>query len=76
MKKAIDTCVHLNQWNQAIGLAKQHNVREIDALLAKYASHLLGKDKKIEAIELYKKANHFLDAAKLLFKVSLYVTDN
>jgi WD repeat-containing protein 35 len=51
-------------------LAKQHNVKEIDILLAKYASHLLGKDKVLEAIELYRKANHFLDAAKLLFKLA------
>ena len=71
MKQAIDCCVKLNQWNQAIELAKTHNVREIDALLAKYAQHLLEKDKIINAIELYRKANHFLEAGKLLFKVSV-----
>jgi len=59
----------LNQWDQAIQLAKAHNVKEIDKLLAKYASHLLEKDKILNAIELYRKANHFIDAAKLLFKV-------
>lgn len=70
MKAAIDSCVHLNQWNTAIELAKSHNVREIDSLLAKYASHLLEKNKIINAIELYRKAGHYFDAAKLLFKVS------
>lgn len=59
----------LNQWNTAIELAKTHNVREIDSLLAKYASHLLEKNKIVSAIELYRKAGHFLNAAKLLFKV-------
>lgn len=54
----------------AIELAKTYNVKEIDALLAKYAQHLLEKNKTINAIELYKKANHYLEAAKLMFKVS------
>lgn len=53
VKEAIDCCVHLNQWDQAIELAKQHNIKEIDTLLAKYASYLLEKNKKLDAIELY-----------------------
>ena len=69
VKSAIDCCVELNQWNSAIELAKTHNVKEIDTLLAKYASHLLEKNKILNAIELYRKASHFLDAAKLLYKV-------
>ena len=69
MRQAVDTCVHLNQWHKAIELAKANNLKEIDTLLAKYAKHLLDKDKKIEAIELYRKANHFMDAAKLMYKV-------
>ena len=69
MKPAIDCCVHLNQWNTAIELAKSHNVKEIDSLLAKYAQYLLEKNKLVNAVELYKKANHFLEGAKILFKV-------
>jgi len=69
IKAAIDCCVNLNQWNMAIDLAKTHNVREIDSLLAKYAQHLLEKNKVVNAIELYRKAGHHLEAAKLLFKV-------
>ena len=53
MKEAIDCCVQLNQWDQAIELAKQHNIKEIDTLLAKYASYLLEKNKTLDAIELY-----------------------
>lgn len=75
VKQAIDCCVQLNQWDQAIELAKQHNIKEIDTLLAKYASYLLEKNKTLDAIELYRKANHFIAAAKLLFKVAAEVSD-
>ncbi|XP_073481441.1 WD repeat-containing protein 35 isoform X2 [Aquarana catesbeiana] len=69
-KAAVDACMHLNQWNKAVELAKNHNMKEIRSLLAKYASHLLEKNKTLDAIELYRKANHFLEAAKLLFKIA------
>uniref|UniRef100_A0A8B9JLR4 WD repeat-containing protein 35 n=1 Tax=Astyanax mexicanus TaxID=7994 RepID=A0A8B9JLR4_ASTMX len=69
-KAAVDACVHLNQWNKAVELAKNHNMKEIGPLLSKYASHLLEKNKTLEAVELYRKAHHFLDAAKLMFKIS------
>ncbi|KAF4016576.1 hypothetical protein G4228_007779, partial [Cervus hanglu yarkandensis] len=69
-KAAVDTCVHLNQWNKAVELAKSHNMKEIGSLLAKYASHLLEKNKILDAIELYRKANYFYDAAKLMFKIA------
>lgn len=57
------------QWNKAVELAKDHSMKEIGPLLSKYASHLLEKNKTLEAVELYRKAHHFLDAAKLMFKV-------
>uniref|UniRef100_A0A3P9HAW2 WD repeat-containing protein 35 n=1 Tax=Oryzias latipes TaxID=8090 RepID=A0A3P9HAW2_ORYLA len=69
-RAAIDTCVHLNQWNKAVELARTHNMKEIKSLLSKYASHLLEKNKILEAVELYRKAHHFLDAAKLMFKIA------
>ncbi|XP_048590308.1 WD repeat-containing protein 35-like isoform X2 [Nematostella vectensis] len=75
IKEAIDCCVQLNEWDLAIQLAKAHDVKEIDKLLAKYASHLLEKNKTLNAIELYRKANHFIDAAKLLFKLAKETCD-
>ncbi|XP_016132225.1 WD repeat-containing protein 35 [Sinocyclocheilus grahami] len=69
-KAAVDACVHLNQWNKAVELAKDHSMKEIGPLLSKYASHLLEKNKTLEAVELYRKAHHFLDAAKLMFKIA------
>uniref|UniRef100_A0A8C1TCC5 WD repeat domain 35 n=1 Tax=Cyprinus carpio TaxID=7962 RepID=A0A8C1TCC5_CYPCA len=71
-KAAVYACVHLNHWNKAVELAKNHSMKEIGPLLSKYASHLLEKNKTLEAVELYRKAHHFLDAAKLMFK-KLYV---
>lgn len=70
VKESIATCVRLNQWDLAVRLANEHNVKEIDALLAKYAGHLLSKNKLTEAVELYRKAKHFLEAAKLLFQLA------
>lgn len=64
----------LNQWHEAVELAKQHNVTEISALLARYASHLLEKGNRLQAIELYRKADKLLDAAKLLYQVSTLST--
>ncbi|NXW58812.1 WDR35 protein, partial [Eurystomus gularis] len=69
-KDAVDTCVHLNQWNKAVELAKNHNMKEIGSLLARYASHLLEKNKIFDAIELYRNANYFFEAAKLMFKIA------
>lgn len=57
------------QWNKALELTQTHNMKEIKPLLSKYASHLLEKNKILEVVELYRRANHFLEAAKLLFKV-------
>ncbi|CAN8003269.1 unnamed protein product [Ixodes pacificus] len=70
VKAAIDICVSLNEWNNAIELAKEFNIREIDTVLARYAKHLLDEKKVLSAVELYRKANRFLDAAQLMFKVS------
>lgn len=52
-------------------LTRTYNMKEIKSLLSKYASHLLEKNKTLEVVELYRKAHHFLDAAKLMFKVGL-----
>lgn len=68
-----EVCVFF-QWNKAVELAKNHSMKEIGPLLSKYASHLLEKNKTLEAVELYRKAHHFLDAAKLMFKVCLTVS--
>lgn len=59
----------LSQWNKAVELAKSHSMKEIGSLLARYAAHLLEKNKTLDAIELYRKASYFFEAAKLMYKV-------
>ena len=59
VKEAIDCCVALNQWDLAVQLAKEHSVKEVNSLLAKYAQHLLENEKVLSAIELYPNP-HFL----------------
>nr|CAD7444032.1 unnamed protein product [Timema bartmani] len=66
VKNGVDACVGLNQWDQAIDLAKKYKLPEIGTLLKKYATHLLEKGRILESVELYRKANHFVDAAILL----------
>lgn len=69
-KAAIDCCVLLNQWDQAVSLAEKYNFEEIAGLLTKYASHLLSKNKIFQAVELYRKANKHTEAGALLCQVA------
>jgi WD repeat-containing protein 35 len=70
VKGAVDTCVKLNQWDEGIRLAKQYNISQVDVLLAKQANNFLEQKKVFNAIELYRKARHYLDAARLMFDVA------
>ncbi|KAI9193226.1 uncharacterized protein BJ171DRAFT_588781 [Polychytrium aggregatum] len=74
IQAAIDTCIYLSQWNTAVELAEAHKFKEIEPLLAKYASHLLQSNRVIEAIELYRKANACEKSAKLLFDLAKTAT--
>lgn len=51
-------------------LAKQYNISKVDELLASQASKFLSQKKIFNAIELYRKARHYLDAARLMFEVA------
>ena len=70
VKGAVDVCVRLNQWDEGIRLAKQHNISQVDTLLAKQANLFMEQNKVFNAIELYRKARNYLDAARLMFEVS------
>ena len=71
IKRAIDACVILHQWNQAVELAEEHKFVQIEGLLQKkFAAHLIDKNKKMEAIELYRKANRNTESAKLLAEIA------
>ena len=66
VKAAIDACVMLNHWEEAVKLAEAHGFSQIEGLLAKYAGHLLSKGDKLQAVELYRKADKATEAARLL----------
>eukprot|EP01012_Entosiphon_sulcatum_P034864 TRINITY_DN4426_c0_g1_i1.p1 TRINITY_DN4426_c0_g1~~TRINITY_DN4426_c0_g1_i1.p1 ORF type:complete len:1254 (+),score=336.39 TRINITY_DN4426_c0_g1_i1:198-3764(+) len=70
VKAAVDCCVELNQWDQAVQLAEQHRLPEIPVYLARYATYLVEKDNICHAVELYKKAAKHTEAAKLLTKLA------
>ncbi|KAF8068393.1 Wdr35 [Scenedesmus sp. PABB004] len=55
-KAAVDACVLLHQWDQALALAQAHNYPQAEGLLQQYAGHLLKKKRHLEAAELYRKA--------------------
>lgn len=57
MKAAMDCCMQLHQWDQALALAQACNFTEAEGLLQQYAQHLLEKKKYLEAVELYRKAS-------------------
>ena len=70
VKAAVDACVLLNQWDQAVELAEQHKFQQIEGLLGKYAGHLLEKGKKSAAIDLFRKANKHTEVASLLTQLA------
>lgn len=55
VKRAVDCCVLLSQWDQAVTLAHEHNIPQIQTLLFKYAAMLLEQHKTMEAVQLYRK---------------------
>ena len=70
IKKAIDTCVLMNKWNLAVELAENNNFFQIEGLVNKFGSLLLEKGKKMDLVELYRKAHRHTDAAKILMKIA------
>ena len=65
----MDTCVTLHQWNMAVELSQQIQVPDIATRLVSHADRLLEQGKISDAIELFRKANCYQQAANLLFQV-------
>lgn len=70
VKSAVNTCVTLKQWGQAVELAQKYKMPQISALLEKHAAQLLQEGRLPEAIELQRKAGRYLDAARLMTKLA------
>lgn len=70
VKRGVDCCIVNNYWGEAVELAERNNLVQIDGLINKYAKILLDNNRKLEAVELYRKANRNTDAALLLNKLA------
>ncbi|XP_014248010.1 WD repeat-containing protein 35 isoform X2 [Cimex lectularius] len=71
IQTAVQSCVSLNQWDQAVALAETYNMLpQIASLLDKYARSLTENNRHLEVIQLYRKANRYLDAAKIMFQLA------
>lgn len=70
VKSAVNTCVNLKQWGQAVELAQKYKMPQIGQLLGKHAAQLLQENRLPEAIELQRKAGRYLDAARLMTKLA------
>jgi len=65
-KAAMDCCVTLNQWDTALQLAEQFDFPQVEGLLNRFASELILSGKKLQAVELYRRANKPTEAALLI----------
>lgn len=70
VKLAVNTCVNLRQWGQAVELAQKYKMPQIGILLEKHATQLLQEGRLPEAVELQRKAGRYLDGARLLIKLA------
>lgn len=68
-KLAVDNCVQLHQWDRAIAIAEEHNLKDTLSQLARHATRLVESERLPEAIELYRKAGQHDEAARLLSKL-------
>lgn len=60
----------MNKWNLAVELAEKNNFFQIEGLVTKFCNILIEKNKKMDLVELYRKAHKHTDAAKILMKIA------
>ncbi|XP_058792392.1 WD repeat-containing protein 35 [Phymastichus coffea] len=70
VRQAVEVCVRSNRWDQALELARNWRLPGIAELLGKYARHLLASGRRLQAVELYRKAERPLEAAELLLELA------
>uniref|UniRef100_A0A0R3RYI0 ANAPC4_WD40 domain-containing protein n=1 Tax=Elaeophora elaphi TaxID=1147741 RepID=A0A0R3RYI0_9BILA len=71
LNEALDVCIQLNQWEQAVQLSKTYNLRDVHLLLGRYAEHLTGSNEKtLAAVQLYRRAGKYLEAARIIFDIA------
>ena len=66
VKAAVDACVALSRWDQAVALAERHDLPQIQGLLSKYAAHLTETRRHADAVDLFQRAGKHLESANAL----------
>lgn len=69
VKSALDCCVQLNQWERALALGVEHNLPQVQTMLSNHVQALLDAGNLMQAVQLYRKAGRYGDAAKILAKL-------
>ncbi len=59
-----------NKWNLAVEIAEKNNFLQIEAVVNNFVKILIEKNKKMDLVELYRKAHKHTDAAKILIKIA------
>jgi WD repeat-containing protein 35 len=70
VKRAIDCCVALHEWDIAVDLAQEYNFAQYHKILAGHAAQLRHRQQIFRAVELYQRALEHGEAAKLLLGVA------
>ncbi|VDP77467.1 unnamed protein product [Echinostoma caproni] len=89
VREAVNICVELNHWNMALELINQQTstsnrsadlqrqqYQELDRMLQQSASKLIKQGRRIQAVELYKRAGRLLMASQLMFQEAQLATKN
>ena len=71
-KAAVDCCVAQNRWDLALELAEKHDFPQVEGLLTRFATRLITNNRRLEAVELYRRANKPTEAAQLLGEIAEY----
>ena len=69
-KAAVDCCVLLNQWDKALELAEKYDFPQVEGLLTRFAQTLIQENRKLDIVELYRRANKPDEAAKWVGEIA------
>ncbi|KAJ3337585.1 hypothetical protein HDU93_000828 [Gonapodya sp. JEL0774] len=69
-KAAVDACIYLNQWAEALRLAQGAQAVEVRGNLEKFACYLLDRGRRMECVELYRCAGMPGRSATMLYDMA------
>jgi len=68
VKKTIGTCILINKSNLSVELEEKNIIFPIESLVNKFANKFIEKWKKMDLVELYRKAYRHTDDVKVLME--------